>query len=288
MGFTVKDLLRVSEQILEDSGDSDYKTDASILLCEVLGYDEKKLFMNWTRELEDYKSEIYLDLVRRRAEGEPTQYIAGKAWFMGLEITVTPGVLIPRPETEILVAEALKWLSSNPKSKRVLDLCTGSGVIALAIARKMPGLKLSASDISGEALEVAERNAARLNARNISFKKSDLFEQIKTGAFSSKFDLIVSNPPYIKADELPDLQREIYEHEPMLALDGGPGGLDVISRIVTGAPGFLRSGGRLMLEIGADQAGDVTELMAAQGDFGEPEVIKDIAGHDRVVSAGIK
>jgi len=283
MGLLIKDMINVAENILRDSGDQDYKTDAKILLCDALKYDEKKLFMSWAHETADYQSEAFFELIERRSKGEPTQYIIGKTWFMGVEISVDPRVLIPRSDTEVLVEQILSWLDKNNKARRALDLCTGSGAIALAIAKRKPGLKITASDISDDAIAVASENAKRHRVRNVGFIQSDMFEALRKGALGQKFDFIVSNPPYIKSDELPKLQREICEHEPMIALDGGADGLDFYRQIIDSAPDYLKRNGALFLEIGANQAGEVCELIKDKGGYTAPEVKQDIAGLDRMV-----
>jgi release factor glutamine methyltransferase len=244
--------------------------------------------MNWTRELEDVHTEKIFELVRRRADGTPTQYLTHEQVFMTHKFYVDERVLIPRMDTETLV-ELVSSHIKGTSAKTLLDLCTGSGAIAVSLAAKHPSLKVTATDISAEALTVARKNAARADTdKRISFIQSDLFASFKTGFGGKKFDVIVSNPPYIKSDVLPMLQREIYEHEPMLALDGGADGLDAYRRIIDTILPFFNRNGALFFEIGSDQAADVSALLETSESFSEIAVNQDLSGNDRVVSAQVK
>jgi release factor glutamine methyltransferase len=284
MGLAVKELLGIAENILQDSGDIDYKKDTQILFCHGIGYDESKLFMNWTRELDDRQTEVIFSLVRKRAEGVPTQYLTNEQEFLGHNFFVDECVLIPRTETETL-AETVILHVKNVSAKSLLDLGTGSGIIAISLALHYPAMRITAADISDEAISVAKMNAKRLNAeKHIKFVKSDLFGALKTGR-SSKYDIIVSNPPYIKSADLKKLQREIYEHEPLSALDGGQDGLCYYRRIIDEAPAHLSSIGALFLEIGNDQASAVTKMLSENGHFRDILVTRDLSGNDRVISA---
>jgi release factor glutamine methyltransferase len=288
MGLQIKEILKVAENILSNAGDADAKKDAEILLRHVLHYDQQKLFMNWAKEVDDDHSESFLAAVQRRAEGEPTQYVTGLAPFMDYEFAVDARVLIPRGDTETLVREVLEYIKSG-KVKTVLDLCTGSGVIAVSLAKKNSSLKITASDVSKDALAAAAANALKFSiSGHIKFIESDLFAGFKTGFTGQKFDLIVSNPPYIRSDVLPGLQREIREHEPLIALDGGADGLDFYRRIITEAPTYMKKTGVLFLEIGHDQAAQVSALIDETGLFGEVKIVRDIAGLDRVAWARLK
>jgi release factor glutamine methyltransferase len=282
-------MISVAEHILRESGDPDYSVDAEMLLCHAIKYDPQKLFMNWAKEVDEDHAENFFAMVQKRAEGSPTQYLTEEQSFKGQSFYVDENVLIPRPETELLVDETLAYLKDNRSAKSVLDLGTGAGVIAVSLAKKAPSLRVTASDVSKGALAVAEKNAARLGARGqIRFVQSDVFAGFKTGFTGPKWDVIVSNPPYIRSDVLPTLQREIYEHEPLAALDGGEDGLDFYRRIIDGAPTFLRKTGAVFLEIGYDQAHDVTSLFRKNGNYVRVAVTPDLAGHDRVISARMK
>jgi release factor glutamine methyltransferase len=289
MGLQIKEIISVAENILRESGDSDYKTDAEMLLCHAIKYDPQRIFMNWAKEVDDDHAEIFFAMVQKRAECTPTQYLTNEQVFKGLPFYVDENVLIPRPETELLVDETVAYLKDNRSAKSVLDLGTGSGAIAISLAKKSASLKITASDISEKALAVAERNASRLGVKGqIKFVTSDVFGGFKTGFAGPKWDVIISNPPYIKSPILPTLQREIYEHEPMTALDGGEDGLDIYRRLISGAPSFLRKTGAVFFEIGYDQAHEVTALFRENGSYVRIAVTPDIAGHDRVISARMK
>jgi release factor glutamine methyltransferase len=289
MGLQIKEIISVAENILRESGDSDYKTDAEMLLCHAIKYDPQRIFMNWAKEVDDDHAEVFFAMVQKRAEGTPTQYLTNEQVFKGLSFYVDENVLIPRPETELLVDEAVAYLKDNRSAKSVLDLGTGSGVVAISLAKKAASLKVTASDISEKALAVAERNASRLGVKGqIKFVTSDVFGGFKTGFAGSKWDVIISNPPYIRSQILPKLQREIYEHEPMTALDGGEDGLNIYRSLISGAPSFLRKTGAVFFEIGYDQAHEVTALFRENGSYVRIAVTPDIAGHDRVISARMK
>ncbi|MDR2162380.1 MAG: peptide chain release factor N(5)-glutamine methyltransferase [Clostridiales Family XIII bacterium] len=282
-------MISVAENILREAGNPDYKVDAEMLLCHAIKYDPQKIFMNWAKEVDDDHAEKFFAMVQKRAEGTPTQYLTNEQSFKGLRFYVDENVLIPRPETESLVDEVLTYIGDNKSAKSALDLGTGSGVIAVSLAKKVPQLKITASDISEGAIAIAENNADRLGVRGqIRFTRSDIFGGFKTGFTGPKWDVIVSNPPYIRSAVLPTLQREIYEHEPQIALDGGEDGLDIYRRIIDGAPTFLRKTGAVFLEIGYDQAHAVTSLFRQNGSYVRIAVTPDIAGHDRVISARMK
>lgn len=289
MSIQLKELIAVGENRLEHAGVADAKIDAELLLMHQLHYDKRKIFMNWAKPLEEDDCMDYFALLDRRAEGEPTQYIMGNQEFMGIKFMVDKRVLIPRQDTEVLVEAVLEYMEKRKGSLKVLDLCTGSGAIAVSLAVKNASAKITASDISEDALDVATNNASEADVlKRIEFKKSDLFSEFKTGFRGAKFDVIVSNPPYIRSAVLPTLQREIYEHEPMLALDGGEDGLDIYRRIISEAPKFMRKEGALFLEIGHNQGLDVSQLITDSGLYkDEIDVIKDLAGQDRVVVAKI-
>lgn len=291
MGLILKELLQIAENRLTMSGSMDPRRDAELLLLFLLRTDRSYLFAHSASVLDDGRCDMFFDLLDRRANGEPVQYIVGTQEFMGLTFKVDSRVLIPRQDTELLAETAIAELQQRKKllgSLRVLDLCCGSGALAVSIACNVPKLEITASDVSGDALEVARENAAsHANTKEIEFVKSDLFDAFprnKKGEGRKKFDVIVSNPPYIRTEMFPSLQREVAVYEPRLALDGGESGLNFYRRIMKEVPAFLAKDGVLLLEIGSEQAEDVQELAREQTqcDF-ETEVRKDLAGHDRVV-----
>ncbi|MCL2111013.1 MAG: peptide chain release factor N(5)-glutamine methyltransferase [Clostridiales bacterium] len=285
MGLTIKELVPIGERILKQNGVDNAGHDAEALLGFEIGFDKQKMFMNWTYEVEDERSESYFDLINRRAAGEPLQYITGEQYFFGHRFCVNPYVLIPRPETEALAEKAVQHLQALGGAKSVLDLCTGSGALAVSIAKACPRVKLTASDLFEQALSVAKHNAHELGVSSrIDFIKSDLFASVKRGTFGKKFDLIVTNPPYIRTGSLMGLQREIRDHEPMFALDGGIDGLDFYRRIAEDARAYMRPDACIMAEIGFDQAEEVAGIFEAAG-FKDIEVFRDLAGLDRIVKA---
>ena len=308
MSMTVRELLTLGERQLIESGIRDAARDSKSLYCYLIGIPETKLFMEYQYTIQDLLCEQYFDLVDRRASGEPLQYIVGTQEFMGLTFNVDPRVLIPRMDTEILVENALSIIKDgrlagegarvigDKQSWSVLDLCTGSGAIGISIARLAAReAKVTLSDVSKDALEVARENI-RLNDVSDRAKVvfGDLFAPFKRLFKKQKFGMIVSNPPYIEKDVIPTLQKEIFEHEPMTALDGGADGLDFYRRIAAEAADYLENGGVILLEIGDTQGeavktllegseGEGAEGSGTKGKFSEVRIIKDLAGRDRVV-----
>lgn len=257
--------------------------DARLLLEYVCNTDKQYLLLHGDNEITEEQASKYLELIEKRAKRIPLQHLTGQQEFMGYPFKVNENVLIPRQDTEILVELVSKLLLPEMS---VLDVCTGSGCIIISLLRyfseqqKKNGtqhfIKGTGLDISEKALDVARENA-RLNHVDVNFIESDLFTNI-----NEKFDIIVSNPPYIVADVIPSLMPEVKEHEPMLALDGGEDGLDFYHKIIESAPQYLNARGCLCFEIGYDQGKAVSDLMKMQG-FQNVKVIKDYAGLDRVV-----
>jgi len=266
----------VRSQLLKDAatrlgGRSDSpRADAEILLAHVLGSTRAALLACDEQAVPDESRARFDQLLLRRARGEPVAYLTGVRSFWSLELEVTPDVLVPRPETELLVEWGLHCLETP---SRAVDLGTGSGAIALALAKERPAVEMLATDVSAPALAIARANAARLGLRNVEFRHGDLFGPLA----GSAFDLIVSNPPYVAEGDphLADLK-----FEPAIALTSGADGLDALRTIVAGAPGHLRSGGWLLVEHGATQGPAVRELFGAAG-FGAIETRRDLAGLER-------
>ncbi len=289
--IAIRHALAIAENRLADAGCPDPKIDAEWLYCHMTGIDRAKLFTVWAGDIEDDTFDRYFELVDRRASGVPLQHITGYQEFMGYRFTVNGDVLIPRQDTETLV-EAASDVAGGTGAKKVLDLCTGSGAIAIALQKyhlEKTGRKLdvTATDVSEKALDVARANARALGA-NVKFVQGDLFEPLRKRFGQPKFDLIVSNPPYIPTDVIPTLQIEVRDHDPGMALDGGADGLDFYRRIVPDAVGFLKPGGILMLEIGSDQAAAVEAIAEAAGGYDKSSVVKDLAGRDRVLALKLK
>lgn len=288
--MTAIDKLREVAALLEAHLVEDPAKEAEGLIMETLHIDKSRLYSS-DIEISDEISKRIDSFAERRSKGEPLQYIIGHVEFCGLIINVGKGVLIPRPETELLVEQAIlsvKSYESGVMSKEksgsrdqipmtVLDLCTGSGCIALALAKHFPDAVVVGTDSSKAAIEYSVRNAEENNILNVSFIKGDLFGAVK----GIEFDLIVSNPPYIRREEIKTLQREVKDFEPLEALDGGPDGLDFYRRIFKEAPGHLKKGGLLILEIGYDQADDIRDIALKAG-FENTSFINDYAGIRRI------
>lgn len=287
------DAVRHSAEVLEKAGIADPLADAEILAYHAAGIDRLTAFI-YNPEISRQTHSKITRLTARRATGEPLQYIAGHVDFCGLGIEVGKGVLIPRPETEQLVEEAVKTvrresLNVKPTNNEqnpitIIDLCTGSGCIALALAREFPEAQVFGTDISQKALNYAKKNAAANNIKNVTFKKGSLFGPVSK---EMQFDLITANPPYIISGEIAALQREIKDWEPITALDGGADGLDFYRRIISGADKYLKPEGALIMELGYGQAAAVTE-MASHNGFLNIEVINDFAGIGRIMNAGLR
>lgn len=286
MSSTVRETVKYGQEKLEAAGKSSASFDARALLSFVMDIPFRNVPLKYQEVVTDEQRVRYDKLLDRRLSGEPLQYITGGQEFMGLTFHVDPRVLIPRLDTEILAEEALKYVN-GPDGKnglRVLDLCCGSGAIGLSIAKLADPeriIEVVLSDISEDALKAAGQNAEALGITdNVTFIKSDLFTEI-----DGRFDLIVSNPPYVRSDIIETLDTEVKDHEPMLALDGGADGLDVYRRIIEEAPDHLNYGGSLMMEIGFDQAEDIKQMLTEEGRYTDLKIRKDLAGLDRVVSA---
>ncbi len=249
---------------------------AELLLATALGCDRVRLYLDFDKPIGEPELARYRELVKRRAGGEPTAYLTGAREFWGHRLAVDARVLIPRPETEQLVELGLEAL---PPQGAALDLGTGSGALAIALALGRPGAAVIAVDLSAEALEVARANATALSAA-VTFLGGDLYAPLPEGA---RFDLIVSNPPYVPTAELSGLQREV-QREPRLALDGGADGLAVLRRVVTGAPAWLAPGGTLLLEMHESHLEALPALCLAAG-FAQAEARRDLSGLPRVTLA---
>lgn len=260
------------------------RADAEILLAHSLGLRRIDLYIQHDKPLTREELTRFRELVRRRARREPVAYITGEKEFWSLALKVTPAVLIPRPETECLVEAALAFLSKEEatRSGRILDLGTGSGAIVLALAAERPHGALFAVERSPSALAIARENAERHGvAHRIRFLSGDWFEPVGIG--TAPFDLIVSNPPYIRREDLRNLQPEIRLFEPTSALDGGPEGIDSLAHIILTAPRYLGPSGCLLLEIGYDQKSQLEAVAQRAGCYEEMTFIKDYSGHDRVL-----
>jgi release factor glutamine methyltransferase len=277
---TVPALLQRGTAALEAGGIETARPEAEWLLASLLGVERFALYLDPARRLSTPTVTRYLSLIERRAAREPLQYLLGWEDFHGLRLAVTPDVLVPRPETEGLVEWAVEVLGGRPDPV-VADLGTGSGAIACAIARALPAVEVLAVEISVGALAVASRNvrALALSSR-VRLLAGDLFAPL--GSIPRSLDLVVANPPYLPSAVISSLPPEVSRHEPRAALDGGPDGMAVIRRIVTGAPAVLKPGGWLLMEIGEEQAGPLASLMAAEG-FSGIRARRDWNGVERYI-----
>lgn len=286
MSLTIKQAVLQATSRLAEEGIAGPKLDAEVLLCHLLHKERTYLIVNSAKALDQELVEAYRALVEERAMGKPIPYITGKKEFMGLTIRVNPSVLIPRADTETMAEEAIETLCEGKYGiggPSVLDLCCGSGAIGVSIAKLMQRVKVTGADISAEALAVAMENA-KLNKvkKKMKFVQGDLFGAVKK---SARFDLIITNPPYIKTQTITQLQREIRNFEPRLALDGGEDGMDFYRRILPEAAGHLKKNGMLFMEIGYDQGEAVKKLAEATGLYREVSLLPDLAGFDRIIRA---
>jgi release factor glutamine methyltransferase len=274
-------LLRAGQQLKKGINSGSPALDAEVLLSSVTGLDRAGLYRDWEKSLPKEMETHFFELVGRRRLGEPVAYLTGHREFMGLDFAVSPAVLIPRPETELLVETALKRL---PPSATVIDVGTGSGAIAVSLAFFRTDAVVYATDCSPEALSVARLNAARLGVgERCFFYQGDLLEPLSAGGAADRVDLIAANLPYIARDEYPALPAGVRIFEPALALDGGDDGLACYRRLIPAAPPFLKKGGLLLLEIGCRQGQASLALFNPQA--WEVAVLKDLAGLDRLVVA---
>ncbi|MCH2175318.1 MAG: peptide chain release factor N(5)-glutamine methyltransferase [Lentisphaeria bacterium] len=277
---TILEILKSSEDYLSKNISSSPRSDAEYMISHALGLKRLDLYVQFDRPLDDNELGEIRPLLKRCASGEPVQYILGSAAFLDFELAVGPGVLVPRPETELLVEEALKNL---PKQGQVLDLCTGSGCILFGLYRGAKDAELytwTGTDLSEDALNWAKKNQDALSLPAIQFKQGDLF----TPVVGQSFDLITANPPYIGQSEKPSLETNVIDHEPEMALFAEEEGLALYQQIAKQLPQYLNEGGYFVTEIGCTQGPAVQEMLEKAG-LSDVQVIKDYRGLDRMVSA---
>ena len=296
MSMRVKEILQIGENQLRECGIEDAAIDSKELYCYMMGIERSKLILEYQKVLQDAQCMEYFKLLDRRSDKEPLQYIVGTQDFMGLTFRTDPRALIPRQETEILVERALEILHKNSlngnplpiapkKNPEVLDIGCGTGAIGLSIAKLAPDARVTCSDVSKDALSLAKENASKLGAGSVKWACGSLLEPFEGRFFKRKFDMILSNPPYIASGVIPTLQKEITEHEPMLALDGGNDGLDVYRALIPKLPEHLKKEGVVLMEIGHDQMEAVCDFLAVNGNFIHIQGMQDLAGKDRIVMA---
>lgn len=270
----LQEALKQGEIKLEENNIADARLDAWYLMSFVTGLSRGRYILESINEMDENDYQVYMGLIAKRAQRIPLQHITGQQDFMGLSFKVNESVLIPRQDTELLVEEALKLTKAKDK---VLDLCTGSGCVIISILALGEELSGVGVDISPEALKVAEYNNENLISGRAKLLQGDLYKGIE-----ETFDIIVSNPPYIRPEVIETLEPEVKDHEPMLALDGHADGLHFYRRICQDAKKHLKEGGWLLTEIGYDQGAKVQSLFRAAG-FMDVEIVKDLAKNDRLV-----
>ncbi len=278
--WTIESMLKWAADDFRQKGIDSPRLDAELLLAQAIGTTRMQLILDAKRPLVADELARFRDFVKRRRNREPVAYIRGDREFYGRTFRVDARVLVPRPETEHLVEVALSRTSSRSMSLRALDLCTGSGCVAITIAKERPTSVVVATDISRGALDVARENALRLGAYNVAFEEADLFPP------PAKFDLVVSNPPYIASAEIDTLAPEVAKHEPRIALDGGVDGLDFVRRIVEHSVNILDVGGVLAIEIGDGDARRAAALFESA--FGDVRVQRDYGQVERIVSGALR
>lgn len=286
--WTVRRLLEWTTGFFTRKNVDPARLSSELLLSHVLKVPRIKLYTDYERALSEQQLTTFRELVRRASEQEPIAYLTGTAHFFNLEFEVGCDVLIPRPDTETLVENVLQLARNQPgfQEPRVLDLCTGSGCVAAAIAHHLKSSVLTATEISPAAVAIARRNIEKLGLTGrVLIEEGDLFEPISRMVDARPFNLIVSNPPYIPTGQIETLDRSVRDYEPIKALDGGPDGLDFHRRILAEAPGRLLDGGRVYIEIAFDQGAAAEELGKQQDAFEDVRILKDFGGRDRVLTA---
>lgn len=276
--WTIRELLSTSSEYLKQKGIESPRLNAELLLSKTLNVSRLRLYLDLERPITSEELSQFRSLIRRRTKREPIQYILGTAGFYNLELKVGPGVLIPRPETELLVETILKEINSQglgPEPIRCLDVGTGSGCIAISVLKECPNTHFVATDISQEALNCARENSMTFGLENrIDLRQGSLFEPIMEG---ERFHIIASNPPYVREDEWEGLQPEIRSYEPKEALLAGPDGLRVIRALILKSIDYLETGGFLILELAPSQAQEVASLMQKRG-YQNVRLLRDLSG----------
>lgn len=280
--WTVRRVIDWTTAHLKKHGSETPRLDTEILLAHARHCRRIELYTRFDEVLNDRERSEMRELVRRRAQSEPVAYLVGHREFFGLDFRVTPAVLIPRPDTETLVVELLD-AAKGFAAPRILDVGTGSGCIAVSAAVQVPAARVTATDLSDDALAMARENAATHHVLDrIRFLLGDLFAPCDP---AEQFDLIASNPPYIADAEQATLQNDVRRYEPHAALFSGPTGLEVLTRIIVEAPEFLAAAGTLLIEISPNQAREVAQRMETDGSYTEIRIVKDLTGQARVVRA---
>lgn len=283
--WTVRRILEWTTSHLKKHGSDSPRLDAEILLAHARGCQRIQLYTQFDDPLSDAQRTTMRELVQRRAKAEPVAYLVGMREFFSLSFKVTSDVLIPRPDTESLVMEILDGIKGQ-ESPQILDLCTGSGCVAVAVAKNNKSAMVTATDISPAAIAIAGNNAERHQVSDrIEFLESDLFAAISP---QTKFDVIASNPPYIPSAEIDQLDPEVSKHEPRLALDGGADGLDILRRIIEAAPAFAKPDALLLMEFTPEQADALKAIAMQHPAYSDVAIQKDLGHRPRVLKARIR
>ena len=280
--WTIERILRRTQDYFAQKGIGSARLDAEVLLAHALGCNRVRLYTHFDQPLTSSELDSFRALVRRRAQREPVAYLCGTREFFSRDFAVSPDVLIPRPETEHLVESALEWLQSQGlTAPRILDVGTGSGALAVTLAAEVPASRVTACDMSAAALQIAARNAAAHGVHErIQWGHGDLLAPV-----AGPFDLIVSNPPYVASGDRPELERDVRDYEPSLALFAGTDGLDIIRRLLPQAVAALARPGLFLCEFGSTQGPVVETLVRAAGPWEDVQILPDLQGHPRLVRA---
>ena len=286
----VMDAIRRASGYLKEKGIKSHRLDAELIIAHLLGVNRIDVYLMYDRPLSDGEWKGFAGLIEKRVGGYPTAYITGKKEFWSIDITVTESVLIPRPETEVLVEETLKVARCHEENcLSILEIGTGSGAVALALSRELPSAEITATDISDEALSIAGFNLKAQNEKDrIELLSGNLYDPIRgrggRGGRNGQFHIIVSNPPYVTLDEMDELPLEV-KMEPEIALNGGDNGLDVIKPLVSSARDFLNHEGHLLLEVAPGQVGEITELINGTYGLSFSHLRDDYSGNPRIIVA---
>jgi len=284
--WTIQKLLNWTSEYLTNKGVDSPRLSAELLLSHALGLKRIELYTQFDRQVPQQQLDLLHDLVKRAGLHEPVAYLTGKTEFYSLEFDITTDCLIPRPETELLVQRAIEFLRTRSGIQYVCDLCTGSGCIAVTIAKNVPEARITATDISAAVLDVAARNVEKHRLKEqVRLLCGDLFEPLIQQLDVNEFDLIVCNPPYVSTSEYENLDKNVKDYEPESALLAGEDGLDIYRRITEKVDEFLKPGAALMLEIGYAQGPAVKKLLEETGVFAEIKIEKDFQNNDRIVTA---
>jgi len=283
---SIVEVLKKAEQLLKDAGIKNPRLDAEVLLASVIGIERYRLYVIKNDLLDENTTQKFIDAIKKRCLGFPLQYLVGHQEFYSLNFFVGPEALIPRPETELLVEHVIQWAQNRSKRLEICDMGTGSGCIAVTLAKHIPDAVIYATDISGDALNLARKNAKLHGvSAKITFLKGDLYQPLLEYGLTNKLDAIVSNPPYIPSADLKNLQKEIRDFEPLVALDGGKDGLEFYRKIILGSSRFLKPSGLLALEMGFDQGTRVVGIARKLNIFKSIEIKKDYSNKDRIFLA---